>query len=302
MIPPPAISGGGLVDLNFDFRNALVTHADYLKTISYDNFLQGDAMISWKYEQRRTAQMILPFLYLGPSSAARDLNFLQHQGITMVMAVRDTMSAQARLLGSKTATQAGIKSYAVDVAGNQELIAAFPRAIESINAHLSTVYDEQQKVTVERQALGQEPLPPVHGKVLLYCESGNERSAAVAIAYIMTIFKLSLVQSIHIVQAQRFSISCDDDLRYLLQSYEGILLAQRDVAKSNSTASVSGPVVYELETANSHGRGGTKAAKRTIDDAYNGDNDEDMVDVDGQDDRERFTTRKGSAPFGDVFP
>ena len=88
----------------------------------------------WRYEMRRSAQAIQPFLYLGPSSAARDLDFLRREGITLLLVIRNTMTAAVRLLsGEKVATELGIQAAAVDVAGNQELIAAFPRACKIIN-------------------------------------------------------------------------------------------------------------------------------------------------------------------------
>ncbi|EHL02892.1 hypothetical protein M7I_0856 [Glarea lozoyensis 74030] len=91
----------------------------------------------WKYEDRRNAQKILPFLFLGPSSAARDIEYVRENNITLLLAIRNTATAQARLLsGAKTANQLGIASDHVDVEGNQQLIATFPKAVKLINNHL----------------------------------------------------------------------------------------------------------------------------------------------------------------------
>lgn len=80
----------------------------------------------WKYESRRQAQSILAFLYLGPSSAARDGKFLKEQGITMLLVIRDTATASSGLLsGQRIAKELGIVSKAIDVQGTQELIHSF---------------------------------------------------------------------------------------------------------------------------------------------------------------------------------
>ena len=258
-------------------------------------------MLEWKYEQRRMAQQILPFLYLGPMSAAKDRDFLQREGITMVIAVRNTMSAQARLLGSKAAQELGIDTKMIDVAGNQELIAAFPRAIEAINSHLSAMYRQDQARRTQAAATGQTCLQTTLGRVLVFCESGNERSATLVTAYIMAMYATDLIKAIQIVQAQRFAVAFDDSLRNLLLTYDMILKAKRDVVQADSRLFRVPGGVESTAAATGASTGSSceagRTSKRTFDDTY--DDDMEMNGDNEHLDYGRFQMRDGSAPFQD---
>ena len=302
IVPPPMLNASGLPDLHvvqdstFDFESSGFANAEFLSRVTYGNFMTTNNMLEWKYEQRRMAQQILPFLYLGPMSAARDKIYLQRERITMVLVVRNTMSAQAKLLGTRAAEEMGLETKMIDVAGNQELIAAFPKAIELINIHLSTVYQRDQvrgDQTMDLQN-GQNLTP---GKVLIFCETGNERSAALVTAYIMAMYATDLVKAIQIVQAQRFAVAFDDSLRNLLATYEIMLQAKRDVVQA-SARSIGSQGAMGSWNPNARGNGGLgTSSKRTFDVAH----DEDM-DMDGKDeslDVGRFDGRGGSAPFQD---
>lgn len=228
----------------------------------------------WKYEWRRTAQPILTFLHLGPSSAAKDIEYLRREGITMLLVVRDTATARVSLLsGDKMAKELGIESRAVDVAGNQELIAAFPRAIKTINDHLIAVYRQN----AVRGTIRPDFLPVTPGRVMVFCESGNERSAVVVAAYLMFMYKLNLIEAIQYVQSQRFCVAFDDGLKNLLQSYNDLLDAQRSVISASITSS-------------------QPMAKRGRDKISEDDMD---VDLDRGDDEARFGSRSTFAPFYD---
>ena len=216
----------------------------------------------------------------------------------MVIAVRNTMSAQAQLLGSKAAQELGIDTKMIDVAGNQELIAAFPKAIEAINAHLSAMYQQDQVRGTQAAATGQAQSPPsVPGRVLVFCESGNERSATLVTAYIMAMYATDLIKAIQIVQAQRFAVAFDDSLRNLLSTYEIMLKAKRDVVQAdNRLLGMSGGNRDPGASVGSDS-GARKGSKRTFDDSYDDDMDMDKGDV--HLDYGRFVTRDGSAPFQD---
>ena len=184
----------------------------------------------WKYESRREAQSILPFLYLGPSAAARDIEALKREKISFLLVVRNTRTAQARLLsGDKVANELGIESAAIDVDGNQELIAAFPKAVKVINSHLVTGYHLFNQVQRMRGTNDQWSSWTPKAKVLVFCESGNERSAAVVAAYIMAMYGTDLVAAIQYIQAQRFCVAFDDELKNLLLSYQHILEADSTI-------------------------------------------------------------------------
>lgn len=274
------------------------TNTDFLKAIRFSDVEISNPVFSWKYESRRTAQAVLPFLYLGPVTVANDVEFLQTNGITMVLAVRNTKSAQANLLRSKVAAKLGIESHTIDVAGNQELIAAFPEGIEMINAHLSAMYHHRQRQnTAEQYPTNDLSAAIIPGKVLIYCETGNDRSASLVAAYIMAMFSMNLVKAIQTVQVHRFAAVYDDYSRTILQTYESILKAKRDVIKANMNS----------KTQCFHGRAGSgskqdssirstsKISKRNLAEADD-DEDIDMAD-DGQDILEGSARRGGRAPF-----
>ena len=309
IVPPPALRSDGLPDLHIDQNSSLdfesngFANAEFLKTVTYSDIMTVNNMIEWKYEQRRMAQQILPFLFLGPVSAARNSTFLRDNGITMVLAIRNIMSAQAKLLNSKAAVELGIECAFVDVAGNQELIAAFPKVFNVINAHLSSMY-QQSQTKKAAQDLGPGEHPPIPGKVLVFCETGNERSAAVVAAYIMAMYSLDLIPALQIVQAQRFAVAYDDSLKNLLVAYGAILQAKRDVVHAGNAFIGNGHTTNGQMASSSfnihqipYGRNGTsKSNKRTLDEA------DDEMDTDEDDVfaiKERSEERKGYAPFQD---
>lgn len=189
----------------------------------------------------------------------------------MLLVIRDTKTAQARILsGAKVATQLGIEAGAIDVSGNMELIAAFPKAIQTINDHLIRVFKHRNPHGVNSQPLAATP------KVLLFCESGNERSAAVAVAYVMATYELQLVEAIQYVQNQRFCIAFDDEMKHTLLNFNQLLEARRSVTQTRqaeATASYKSKRRLEL------------------------DDDDGDVDMGQQDDRDRFSGRTKFAPF-----
>ncbi|KAL9001617.1 MAG: hypothetical protein Q9188_005420 [Gyalolechia gomerana] len=295
LVPPPAVDRKGAPVFSisqgksFDFGSSGFANSDFLKTVTYDNFITRNSMVEWKYGQRWTAQNILPFLFLGPVTAARAHDFLLGNGITMLLAVRDTKSAHARLLGSKAAQELDIPYSTVDTTGNQELIAAFPRGIEIINAHLSAMYQRSQNKSTSTN--GSTP-----GRVLVFCESGNERSAAMVVAYIMAMYSMDVIKAIQLVQAQRFAVAFDDATKILLQTYDSILSARRDVFRSSKHNSTSDNSSFATSaSAQPYLTLSGKSSKRTLDDTH----DDDDMEVDGVEFLNEKDKRRGAAPFCD---
>ncbi|OAA58102.1 Dual specificity phosphatase, catalytic domain protein [Niveomyces insectorum RCEF 264] len=178
----------------------------------------------WLYDMRRSAQRILRFLYLGPASAARDKDFLRREGITLLLAARDARFAQTRLLSTEsTAQEVGIAAANIDVSSNEALVRVLPDAIRIINNHLLT----------------QVGRPGPHGgggKVLVFCETGNDRSAAVVVAYVLSMYHLTLVEALQFVCNRRFCLSINEGTKRMLLSYSEILAAQTDVARQQADA------------------------------------------------------------------
>ena len=198
-----------------------------------------DNASTWRYEARRQAQPILDFLYLGPSYVAKDAGFLRDTGITMLIAARDSRMAEARLMSvDRNALALGITTEYVDVSGNQELIRAFPLVVKKINDHLLDVYRSQAVRTEGSARQAQSGEIAINqgsfrrGKVLMFCETGNDRSAAIAAAYIMSLFNMDLVRTLQFIGFQRFCVNFDEETKQWLRSYEDILRAKRMVARS----------------------------------------------------------------------
>lgn len=235
----------------------------------------------WRYDWRRKAQPIVTFLHLGPSSAARDIEYLKSEGITMLLAVRDSRSANVSLFnGQKAAGQLGIEAATIDVDGYQKLIAAFPRAIEIINRHLISQY---RKYNPHGEDLSRK----TWGKVLVFCESGNERSATVVAAYMMSMYNQNLVQALQYIQAQRFCVAFDDTMKNFLLSWQDILEARRTVA---------GAAVTQHRVSNGNGNGASPPKiKRGREEVI----DDEEMDLDDADDEARFMGRTSFTPFHD---
>ncbi|KAI0900123.1 phosphatases II [Annulohypoxylon nitens] len=271
--------------------------ADDLKIITQNHKeqLAQDSAFNWAYEHRRVAQPITDFLYLGPSNIARDREWLRNTGITMLLAARDSKMAEARLMATdRVAQELGIQSEYVDVSGYNELICAFPSVVRTINNHMLSVFHEQRiddtKMQVEdgKMMITQEGFQ--RGKVLVFCETGNDRSAGVVVAYLMAVFGMSMIEACQFVHFKRFCVSIAEDLKQILQSYEGILSAQRVVHQHELTTGTnqinSGLVKYKN--------------KRRFDDTV--DQDEEMGGTDAvtESDHDRFLGRRSFVPFVDA--
>ncbi|KAI0022337.1 protein-tyrosine phosphatase-like protein [Xylariomycetidae sp. FL0641] len=250
--------------------------------------IASDAAISWVYEDRRKAQQILDFLYLGPSSVARDRTWLREEGITMLLAARDSRMAGMRLMAvDNVARELGIQAEHVDVSGHAELIHAFPSIVRLINNHMLDIYHRQAlqnaDVGAEAGSMAVDKSNFRRGKVLVLCETGNDRSAGVVIAYLMSLFGMNLVTACQFVHYKRFCVSLDEEMKQLLKSYEDILDAQRMVHQ------------HQLRSAPQ----GNNKTKRLFEETK--DQDEEMGDVPGTDhsDQDRFHGRAKFVPFVD---
>jgi serine/threonine/tyrosine-interacting protein len=211
VVPPPTanIHLAPEFDLHSNAKSGPLSEIDYTS-------MTTSSLLDWSYERRRQAQQILPFLYLGPMSAVKDANFLRDEGITLLMAVRQRHSFESKIMQAalNVADHVGIDKKALDMSSAHELVASFSRAAITIDEHMNS-----------RPA----------AKVFIFCESGNERSAAVMAAYLMhTLADVDHIRAMQIVQAQRFCVNFDDNVKRLLQGYWDLLQARRCTANMNS--------------------------------------------------------------------
>ncbi|KAJ5493898.1 Protein-tyrosine/Dual-specificity phosphatase [Penicillium fimorum] len=240
----------------------------------------------WNYDMRRQAQSVFPFLSLGPSSCLRDTEYIRSQGFTLLLAIRSRHSALARLVsGEKAAAEVGIMADTVDVLDNQELISAFPRAIRRINDHLAGVDMGTNGMVADGQQQKR--------KVLVFCESGNERSAGAVIAYIMVMLNVHSAEATHMIQQRRFCVSIEDNMKCILAAFESILSAKRDVQRAVQTT-VRGAATLAPPSAPPILTKKRSFQDHRDDDLAVGDGEMDM-DVDG----DPFYERKPNAPFQD---
>ncbi|OSS52816.1 hypothetical protein B5807_02853 [Epicoccum nigrum] len=284
VVPPPTLSvdmpgltigaGSGSFDISF------------LKEMALEDIVQKNTLVEWAYERRRQAQMILPWLFLGPMVAAKDREFCAREGITMVLAIR---SRDGSMNGALQAAQgAGLAVATIEAPTYHDLIKRFNGTTRIINEHVAGV----------RQHALQQTGQPTLGKTLVFCESGNEKSAAVVAAYLMEILDdFDYIKAMQVCQAQRFCVNFDDTIKNILRSYWDILQAARSVSSFNAQQPEGNSSVSSFSLANASQLQPrvTGRSKRSIEDTR-GTDDIDMEDGQDPSDALRFHGRDNT-PF-----
>lgn len=277
MVPPPALNHDAIPE--FSIKAIKSRTYDFLQNVDYDNLVQSNPPLDWAYERRREAQTILPFLCLGPMTAAKDEKWLVEQGVTMLLGVRQKHTFHSRLMQSAfhMADRLGVEAKSVDLTSNQDLIRNFGKTSHMINDHLSRAYQASNGLRL--------------GKVLVFCESGNERSAGVVAAYLMEAHQdVDHIKAMQLCQAQRFCVNFDDSMKRLLEGYWDIIQAKRNVQEVLGADAVSADANAVNGSANNNT---SLCSKRALE----RDDDED-ADMDGDDDKQRFGGRT-FVPFTD---
>lgn len=236
--------------------------------------LPQSGSLDWKYKSRHTAQEILPTLWIGPTGTAKDTSFIKEQGFTLLIGLHvDTIfSRAAQNTTDVSATSIGVESLSFPVPTLQSLISTLPEIQAAINKHLSDIEHPDRRV-------------------LLHCETGNERCPAVAAAYLMTCLRdTDHMRAMSIVQSQRFSANFDEERKSMLQCYWDIVRARREAGGEQAST------------------GGAQAVKRGRDEfeaqgEESGDGEmsaEINPAAAGADDRERFEGRNHASPYVDL--
>jgi serine/threonine/tyrosine-interacting protein len=238
-----------------------------------------DRTFDWSYEKRREAQELTDFLYLGPNRVARDHDWLRRTGITMILVARDVRMGNTKLNSVEKAAEAlGITLQYVSIGGCAELISTFSHAVRTINDHLLSIYHRQAQQINRDGSMTIDSSNFTRGKVLFTCETGNDRSAVLAAAYIMAVFGKDMVTVLQFIGISRFCCTFDEDMKRKLQSWEDLTRARAQVANTPQNV---------------------PHAKRQIDDYYH-DDESDPNEMSMDVDRDRFEGRGTFAPFVDM--
>ncbi|KAL6244691.1 hypothetical protein RBB50_008219 [Rhinocladiella similis] len=239
-------------------------------------------MSSWTYEMRRRAHSILPFLLLGPVSAARDPDFIERAGITLVIATRSSTAVSTRpnfLHPNTLPSVAGLQKMTCDSEASYDLFPKLRPTIKAMNDHLQAT---SERVPIQAAS-------DVRGRILVYCESGNGRSANLIAAYLIAVFGVSAISALHVIQSQRFCITPDDASKQMLVNFERLVEAERQVSGVNAAVAAKlDSRQYEDNTIPA-----ARRAKRGIDEV-----DDLDIDMDETDEVESIA-RQGVAPYAD---
>lgn len=215
-----------------------------------------DMSESWEYERRWKAQPILDCLYLGPTAAVKDLDFMRNSQITLVVIIRDSRMKNTKAqVAERISGELGFKIRYAYVDGTQALIHDIPSLIDDINQHI---------LSVHRSTDGAR-----RGAVLISCESGNGRSAAVAAAYLMQLYGQDVISVVQFIILQRFCVNFDEDIKQMLTTWAELLKARISALSCDLPSRV----------------------KRRRDD--------DITDQEMEEDGQRFTGRENFVPFID---
>ena len=262
---------------------------DFIRSIDYGDYKSNARFSEWKYENRRRAQPILPFLYLGPTNVTRDLAFLRDAGITLMLCIRNSSMAHISGPAPKAAAALGIALHEIQLQSKSELIKAFPTAIDVINAHMTEQSRDHLRDKVEVKPPSTPTLP---GKILVTCETGNAESALLVAAYIMAVHSKDWEHAAQIVQTQRVCSNFANAEYQLLSTFDGMLQAQRQVSQvSNRSVMLAPTHVVQRVSSHSHMR------KRQL--RMNDEDDGISHGGDGNMDQTRFDNRATMEPFLD---
>ncbi|KAK2616889.1 hypothetical protein QQS21_000267 [Conoideocrella luteorostrata] len=264
---------------------------------------------AWTYEKRHNANAIVDFLFVGPTSIIRDHQFLKQEGITLMLVVRDSRMVGTLRSVDTASKELGIALQYIYLDHTSELIQRFSDTTRLINNHLLSVYHAQSRGCNGDGQILIETGDFRRGKVLITCESGNYRCAAIAAAYIMSVFGQEMVSVLQFMQVQRFSCIFDEDMKRMLKSWEDILIARSMVAQHSLLQNT------QLGQTQAYRNGDSQAPpaqlapisnriagskpKRRLDALFDIDTDDGLPGASTMD-MDRFSDRDPFVPFTDI--
>ncbi|KAI9339422.1 protein-tyrosine phosphatase-like protein [Zopfochytrium polystomum] len=153
----------------------------------------------WKYQMRHEIQEVIPHLWVGPYSCARDLEYCKRFGITHMLCVMD--SAEKYRLARKHPDHFIYHDIDVTDSPLQNLIPFFPAA----KAFIKSALDQG-------------------GTVLVYCNNGISRSPSFVIAYVMEANGWDFATAFNFVQNKRFCMNPLEGFKIQLKVSRRLLL------------------------------------------------------------------------------
>lgn len=166
---------------------------------------------------------ILPYLYLGNSHHASQLELLERLGVTSLINVSTTCKNHFE-------EKFTYMNIPIDDNDTADLAAWFARSITFIDS----VKDQS-------------------GKVLVHCHAGVSRSATICLAYLMFTAKIGLEVAFEHVQSRRSVISPNLNFMRQLKTYESELGVVCLSSENNVTPSSSGTSATSTSSASSIG-------------------------------------------------
>ncbi|KAJ3104499.1 hypothetical protein HDU97_009112 [Phlyctochytrium planicorne] len=156
-------------------------------------------------------QEIIPGLWLGPYSCARDLSQLTTHGITHILSIMDS---KEREYMRKTFPDRFVYHF-IEVSDSpmQNLIPFFPEGKEFIKRSLQA-----------------------GGRVLVYCNNGLSRSPAFVVAFVMEDQHMDYDTAYSFVQQKRFCMNPHEGFKFQLKEYEPIYMARLEMSGVKYTA------------------------------------------------------------------
>jgi serine/threonine/tyrosine-interacting protein len=195
-------------ELNVDFLN----NKDYGR-------IEPIEFSTWGYDLRHQGQSILPFLFVAPMATCRRDEFLDDNGITLLVGIHPREGAAIFTAGvGKVAKSRGIEHVVVSYEHSALLIQSFAHTNFIINSHLSKLKEQ--------------------ARMVVYCHSGNEKSPTFIAAYLMETFRgmNNAEQAMSVVLTRRFCVHFDEEARRMLKAYEDIISARSQVLGTASQA------------------------------------------------------------------
>ncbi|VVT58226.1 uncharacterized protein SAPINGB_P006100 [Magnusiomyces paraingens] len=201
-------------------ENILVAPIAFPKTFITPCFIEQPSILTdWRYEYRRVAQQVDSNLWLGPLCIVRNEDFLRQRNISVLIFISDMRMVPA-VVRHRYEPSGEFTCLTYDPGNRISNPMNIVSQLETICANIR-----------DAEAIGT--------STLVYCESGNEASALVVVAYMIYKHGMNFVRAIQHVQSKRFSIALDDAAKYNLKTFEDICSAKRLLANQPRTSPLS---------------------------------------------------------------